>query len=56
MVTYWYGMPGARSNRTPQPDEAKQKLMKVSEIERLQQMVKDSLLIFNQEKLLKLIN
>ena len=56
MVTWWYGMPDATSNRTPQPDKAKQKLMTVSEIERLQQMVKDSLLIFNQEKLKKLIN
>ena len=55
-VTYWYSMPDAKSNCSPQPDQAKQKLMTVSEIERLQQLVRDSLLIFNQGKLQKLIN
>jgi len=47
MVTYWYGLPGATSNRTPQRIQAKQKLMSVSEIERLQFLVRDHKIIFN---------
>jgi hypothetical protein len=42
MVTYWYGMPDAVSNRAPQHNRARQKLISVSEIERLQQLLKDS--------------
>jgi Protein of unknown function (DUF2961) len=51
MVTYWYGIADATSNRIPRYDLARQKLMSVSEIERLQQMVRDSIMIFNPEKL-----
>jgi Protein of unknown function (DUF2961) len=55
MVTYWYGIAGAKSNRTPQREQAKQKLMSVPEIERLQQMVRDSLIIFNHGKIEKMV-
>lgn len=55
MVTYWYGTADAKSNRPPQPDRAKQQLIQVPEIERLQQMVKDSIINFNTEKLKKLV-
>ena len=48
MVTWWYGMPDVTSNRTPQREQAKQKLMSVPEIERLQQMVRDSTIIFRK--------
>ena len=51
MVTYWYGMADATSNRTPRYDQARQKLMSVPEIERLQQMVRDSIILFNRGKL-----
>ena len=50
MVTWWYGMAGAKSNRTPQRQQAKQQMMSVPEIERLQQMVRDSILIFNHRR------
>jgi hypothetical protein len=55
MVTYWYGMPDAKSNRAPQRDRARQKLISVSEIERMQQLLKDSVITLNSEKLEKLI-
>lgn len=51
MVTFWYGMGDAASNRTPQREQAKQQMMSVPEIERLQQMVRDSILIFNHRRL-----
>lgn len=55
MVTYWYGTADAKSNRSPQPDRARQQLIQVPEIELMQQMVKDSLINFNVEKLKKLV-
>ncbi len=53
MVTFWYGMPGAISNRIPQRNQAKQKLISVPEIERMEQMLRDSIFNFNTEKLEK---
>ncbi len=44
MVTYWYGMPNSKSNRAPQRDRARQKLISVSELERMQQLLKDSVI------------
>ncbi len=55
LVAYWYGMPGATSNRVPQPDQAKQRLISVLEIECMQQMLRDSIFNFNTEKLGKLV-
>ena len=56
MVTYWYGMPDAKSNRSSRYDLAKRKLITLSEIERMEQMLKDSIILFNSEKLEKHIN
>jgi len=50
MVTYWYGMPEARSNRGPRPDLAGKRLLSLSEIELMQQLLKDSTFIFNSKK------
>ncbi len=55
MVTYWYGMPDVTSNRSPRPDIAEKKLMSLSEIERMQQLLKDSIISFHPEKLEKLV-
>lgn len=52
-ITYWYGMPGATSNRIPQHDLAKQRLISVPEIERMEKMVKDRIINFNTEELKK---
>ena len=50
-VTYWYGMPGATSGRAAESSLAREKRMTVPEIERLQQLVRDSVFIFNQASL-----
>ena len=44
MVTYWYGMPDTKSNRAPLSDRARQKLISVSELERRQQLLKESVI------------
>lgn len=41
MVTYWYGKPGAVSNRKPEINRMRQKLMKVSALELLEQKIKN---------------
>lgn len=40
IVTYWYGKPGAVSNRKPEINRMRQKLMKVSTLELLEQKIK----------------
>jgi hypothetical protein len=50
MVTYWYGMPGARSNRGPLRNLAKNKLLSLTEIEAMQQLLKDSKLNYSPIK------
>ena len=47
-------MQGAKSNHDPEPQIAKEKLMSLGEIDRMQRLVKDSIIIFNAEKLKKL--
>ena len=53
-VTYWYGMPGATSNRDGRCDLA-DKLPSLTEIERMQQLLKDSIISFHPEKLEKFL-
>lgn len=55
-VTYWYGIPDAKSNHGSRYDLAKRKLITLSEIERMEQLLKDSILLFNSGKLEKYIN
>ncbi len=55
MVTYWYGMPDAKSNHRPMPDLVKRKLLSLTEIEWLQQMLKDGIISFIPENLGKLV-
>ncbi len=54
-VTWWYGVAGAKSNHGPNRDKAAEKLMTLSEIERLQQMVRDSIISFSTDKLEKYV-
>ncbi len=56
IVIYWYGIPGATSNRIPRSDLARRTLISLSEIERMQQMVKDSILIYQIEKVKNWVN
>ena len=56
MVTYWYGMSDAKSNPNSGYDLAKRRLITLPEVERMEQLLKDSILIFNSGKLEKNIN
>lgn len=53
-VTYWYGIPGAISNRDNR-HELPNKLPSVSEMERMQQLLKDTVIFFDPEKIKKLM-
>lgn len=53
LVTWWYGMAGAESNRKPVKDSNKMRLRSLGELEWLQQMLKAGTVSFNPENLVK---
>ena len=55
MVTYWYGMPDATSNHGPKSELARRKIFSLSEIDRIQELLKDGIISFNPGKLEKLV-
>ena len=51
MVTYWYGMPYARSNRPPIPELAAKPILTLPEMDRLQEWLRDSVIIMQYDQL-----
>jgi hypothetical protein len=51
MVTYWYGMPHARSNRPSKPDLAAKPIITLSELDRLQRWLRDSVIVMQYDHL-----
>ena len=56
LVTYWYGMSDAKSNHGSRYDLAKRRLITLPEIERMELLLKDSIILINSGKLEKFIN
>jgi hypothetical protein len=53
MVTYWYGMPDARSNCPPRPDLAAKPILTLPEMDRLHQWLRDSVIVMQYDELEK---
>jgi hypothetical protein len=53
MVTYWYGLPGTRSNRPPRPDLAAKAILTLPEMDRTQELLRDSVMYINYDQLEK---
>jgi hypothetical protein len=51
MMTYWYGEPGVISNREPDIQSIKQKLMTLQEIDVLEQEIKKGNVLLNAARL-----
>jgi hypothetical protein len=53
MVTYWYGRPGAHQNHPPRPDLAAKPIIKLAEMDRLQEWLRDSIIVLHYDRLEK---
>jgi len=51
MVSYWYGMPDAKSNRPPMPELAAKAILTLPEMDRTQDWLRDSIMLINYDHL-----
>ncbi len=49
MVSYWYGMPDAKSNRPPMPELAAKAILTLPEVDRIQDWLRDSIMLINYD-------